>query len=110
MTEKFAWQTGYAAFSVSELAVEKVFEYIKNQKQQHQKRIFQKEYEEFIKSKRIFRTYLIIIGARNRTRTCTFLRILVPETSASTNSAIRAMKGLQNYKFSSIKSVIFENK
>ena len=49
ITEKFAWQTGYAAFSVSESAVEKVFEYIKNQKQQHQKRTFQKEYEEFIK-------------------------------------------------------------
>ena len=28
--------------------------------------------------------------ARNRTRTCTPVRILVPETSASTNSAIRA--------------------
>ncbi len=49
IAEKFAWQTGYAAFSVSESAVEKVFEYIKNQKQQHQKRTFQKEYEEFIK-------------------------------------------------------------
>lgn len=47
--EKFAWQTGYAAFSVSESAVVKVFDYIKNQKQHHQKRTFQKEFEEFQK-------------------------------------------------------------
>ncbi len=31
-----------------------------------------------------------VFGARNRTRTCTYARTLVPETSASTNSAIRA--------------------
>jgi REP element-mobilizing transposase RayT len=36
--ERFAWQTGYAAFSVSESVVEKVFKYIKNQKQHHTKR------------------------------------------------------------------------
>jgi REP element-mobilizing transposase RayT len=30
--EKFAWQTGYAAYSVSESVLEKVFQYIKNQK------------------------------------------------------------------------------
>ncbi|GAB6278438.1 MAG: hypothetical protein STSR0006_04350 [Lentimicrobium sp.] len=49
ITEKFAWQTGYAAYSVSESIVEKVFEYIKNQKSHHQKKTFQKEYDEFIK-------------------------------------------------------------
>jgi putative transposase len=38
--EKFAWQTGYAAFSVSESGVEKVFEYIKNQKSHHEKKYF----------------------------------------------------------------------
>jgi len=53
LNEKFAWQTGYAAFSVSESAVEKVFEYIKNQKQHHQKQTFQIEYEEFIKLHRL---------------------------------------------------------
>lgn len=48
--DKFAWQTGYdAAYSVSESVVEKVFQYIKNQKQHHQKKTFQQEYEEFIK-------------------------------------------------------------
>ena len=31
--EKFAWQTGYAAFSVSESQLEVVYQYIKNQKQ-----------------------------------------------------------------------------
>ena len=35
------------------------------------------------------------ICARNRTRTCTSLRTLVPETSASTNSAIRAFRDLK---------------
>ena len=47
--EKFAWQTGYAAYSVSESVVEKVFLYIKGQKQHHQKKTFQQEYDEFLK-------------------------------------------------------------
>lgn len=49
IAEKFAWQTGYASFSISESAVEKVFEYIKNQKQHHLKKSFQEEYEGFFK-------------------------------------------------------------
>ena len=47
--EKFAWQTGYAAYSVSESVLDKVFQYIKNQKQHHKKINFQKEYEDFIR-------------------------------------------------------------
>lgn len=47
--DKFAWQTGYAAYSVSESVVDKVFRYIKNQKQHHLKKTFQLECEEFIK-------------------------------------------------------------
>ncbi len=47
--EKFAWQTGYAAYSVSESVLTKVFEYIKNQKQHHTKKTFQQEYDEFVK-------------------------------------------------------------
>lgn len=49
ITDKFAWQTGYAAYSVSESAVEKVYKYIKNQKTHHQKKTFNQEYEEFLK-------------------------------------------------------------
>ncbi len=49
LPEKFAWQTGYAAYSVSESVLEKVFEYIRNQKQHHAKKTFQQEYDEFLK-------------------------------------------------------------
>jgi len=49
ITEKFAWQTGYAAYSVSESQLQKVFQYIKNQKGHHAKATFNTEYEEFIK-------------------------------------------------------------
>ena len=47
--EKFSWQTGYAAYSVSQSVVEKVFVYIQNQKSHHQKKTFQNEYDEFIR-------------------------------------------------------------
>src|SRR5262245_60238494 len=33
--QKFAWQTGYAAYSVSESVMDKVFNYIKKQKEHH---------------------------------------------------------------------------
>jgi len=36
IAEKFYWQSGYAAYSISESHVEKVFQYIKNQKIHHQ--------------------------------------------------------------------------
>ncbi len=49
IADKFAWQTGYGAYSVSESQLEKVFLYIKNQKVHHAKNTFQKEYDEFIK-------------------------------------------------------------
>ena len=49
MKEKFSWQTGYAAYSVSQSVVEKVYLYIKNQKIHHQKRNAQQEYDEFLK-------------------------------------------------------------
>ena len=49
ISEKFAWQTGYAAFSVSESQLPKVFNYIKNQKAHHAKTTFQTEFDEFIK-------------------------------------------------------------
>lgn len=46
---KFSWQTGYAAYSVSESVLEKVFQYIHNQKTHHQKQTFQNEFNEFLK-------------------------------------------------------------
>lgn len=49
MLEKFAWQTGYAAYSVSESQVEKLYHYIKNQKTHHLKQTFQEEFDEYIK-------------------------------------------------------------
>lgn len=49
ISDKFSWQTGYAAYSVSESVLEKVFLYIKNQKAHHRKKSFQQEYDEFIK-------------------------------------------------------------
>jgi REP element-mobilizing transposase RayT len=49
INEKFAWQIGYAAFTVSESGIDRVSQYISNQKSHHQKKSFQQEYEEFIK-------------------------------------------------------------
>lgn len=46
--EKFAWQTGYAAYSVSESTKERVFQYIQNQKKHHRKKSFQEEYNDFL--------------------------------------------------------------
>ena len=45
---EFSWQTGYAAFSVSDSVAKKVFHYIKNQKQHHREKTFQEEYDELI--------------------------------------------------------------
>ncbi len=47
--DKFAWQTGYAAYSVSESVLDKAFRYIKNQKQHHQHKAYQNEFEACIK-------------------------------------------------------------
>ncbi len=47
--EKFAWQTGYATYSVSESVSDKVYQYILNQKKHHETKTFMQEYEEFMK-------------------------------------------------------------
>jgi putative transposase len=44
----FGWNPAYAAFSVSESQVTKVTEYIKNQKEMHKQKSFQKELDEFL--------------------------------------------------------------
>ena len=46
--QSFAWQTGYAAYSVSESVRDKVYQYILHQKEHHKQRSFQEEYEEFM--------------------------------------------------------------
>lgn len=49
LNEKFAWQTGYAAFSVSESILNNVINYIDNQKNHHKQKSFGEEYDSFIK-------------------------------------------------------------
>jgi putative transposase len=46
--EKFSWQTGYAVYSVSESQIDRVYHYIRNQKEHHQKKTFIQEFEEFV--------------------------------------------------------------
>ena len=48
ITDKFAWQTGYAAYSVSESQLERVYNYIKNQKSHHVEKTYIDEFNEFI--------------------------------------------------------------
>jgi REP element-mobilizing transposase RayT len=46
--DRFYWQSGYGAFSVSQSNLERVSLYINNQYQHHQKQIFQDELREFL--------------------------------------------------------------
>jgi putative transposase len=45
---RFAWQEGYGAFSYSASEVDKVYRYILNQEQHHQKIGFEEEYIDFL--------------------------------------------------------------
>ncbi|WP_294965246.1 IS200/IS605 family transposase [uncultured Flavobacterium sp.] len=47
--EKFAWQTGFGAFSVSESQLDAVCNYIKNQKRHHLKKNGEDEFNEFMR-------------------------------------------------------------
>ncbi|HEX4262841.1 MAG TPA: IS200/IS605 family transposase [Verrucomicrobiae bacterium] len=49
----FAWQTGYAAFSVSSSQKEAVLEYIANQEEHHRKISFKEEFVSFLKKHEI---------------------------------------------------------
>ena len=51
--EKFAWQGGYAAFSVSQSQVDTVMNYIGNQAEHHKKQNFQDEYITFLQLHKI---------------------------------------------------------
>ena len=55
--KKFEWQDEYFAVSVSESAITRVREYIKNQENHHKKKSFNDEYQEFI-SKYKFDTFI----------------------------------------------------
>ena len=45
---KFAWQDGYAAFSVSSSKLEAVIKYIRNQEEHHKEKSFEEEVAEFM--------------------------------------------------------------
>src|SRR6266404_1751339 len=47
--EKFAWQEGYGAFSVSASQVPKTIAYINNQKEHHRKKTFHEEFLDLLK-------------------------------------------------------------
>lgn len=49
ISEKFAWQTGFTVFSVSESVVDKVKRYIENQKAHHSKQSAEDELTAFLK-------------------------------------------------------------
>ena len=48
MTMRFAWENEYAAFSVSQSAIEEVEKYFLNQDEYHRKRSYQEELSAFI--------------------------------------------------------------
>ncbi len=47
---KFSWGRGYGAFSVSESDVPNLIKYIENQDEHHKRKMFNEEYEYFIKT------------------------------------------------------------
>ena len=51
--KNFAWQEGYGVFSVSHSQKDKVYHYIINQPEHHQKRSFKEEYLELLKRNEI---------------------------------------------------------
>ena len=48
--EKFFWQAGFGAFSVSQSQVEEVRAYIRNQREHHRVKTFQEEFRTFLKA------------------------------------------------------------
>ncbi|MCK5839678.1 MAG: IS200/IS605 family transposase [Bacteroidales bacterium] len=53
LRQKFSWQVGYGAFSVSESSTRRVVKYIKRQKEHHRKINFRDEFELLLKHHRI---------------------------------------------------------
>ena len=50
---KFAWQTGYGAFSVSKSNAAAVTKYIADQEKHHRRKTFQEEFLEYLKKHEI---------------------------------------------------------
>ena len=50
---RFEWQTGFGAFSVGQLQVQRIVNYIKNQEEHHREKTFRDEYVEFLNSEGI---------------------------------------------------------
>ncbi len=59
---RFAWQTGYTAFSVSQSHVEQVRKYIERQEEHHRKVSFQEEVLAFLKRHRIAYDARFLLG------------------------------------------------
>ena len=53
MTGKFSWQNGYGVFSIGQSHIETVQSYILDQLKHHQKKSFQEEYLDILKSHRV---------------------------------------------------------
>ena len=48
MTNDFAWQKGFGAFSYGKSQTQSVIDYILNQKEHHKKKSFKEEYLDFL--------------------------------------------------------------
>ena len=48
LPQRFSWQKGYAAFAVSESQVQRVFDYIRNQKSHHAHETFAREFAHLV--------------------------------------------------------------
>ena len=53
LDNKFSWQIGYGAFTVSESGIEKVTQYIRDQARHHQKMTFEEEFIKLLKAHNI---------------------------------------------------------
>ena len=51
--ERFEWQEGYGVFSYSQSHVDKVYKYIQNQEEHHQKQTFKEEYSGLLRKFRV---------------------------------------------------------
>jgi putative transposase len=53
VSEKFEWQNGYGAFSVSQSVLKSTLTYIENQQTHHKARSFREEYHDFLRVNKI---------------------------------------------------------